>query len=204
MTDFKGFRGAAKKLDDIDLPKLGKQIGVGEDELHAILDVETSGGGFDASGRPKLLFEPHYFYRLLKGEQRDRAVAQGLAYPKWGMAKYPKESYTRLTAAMAINEDAALQSASWGLGQIMGAHYKMLGYDTPQAMVFAFMADEEAHLKGIVDFIIANDIDDDLREHDWAAVARVYNGPGYRKNHYDTKLAEAYGKWKHIKDTPVG
>lgn len=27
------FKGAAKRLDDIDLPKLGAQIGVGEDAL---------------------------------------------------------------------------------------------------------------------------------------------------------------------------
>lgn len=31
MADFNGFVGAARRLDDIDLPRLGHEIGVGED-----------------------------------------------------------------------------------------------------------------------------------------------------------------------------
>ncbi|MTW18852.1 DUF3380 domain-containing protein [Rhodoplanes serenus] len=76
-----GFRGRVRRLDDIDLPKLGALIGVGEDEMHAFLDVETSGSGFDKMGRPKMLFEPHIFWRNLSGAKRDRAVRAGLAYP---------------------------------------------------------------------------------------------------------------------------
>ncbi|CAH2407467.1 hypothetical protein [Mesorhizobium ventifaucium] len=37
------FKGAARRLDDLDLPKLGARIGVGEDEIHAFLDVEPAG-----------------------------------------------------------------------------------------------------------------------------------------------------------------
>ena len=55
------FRGKAKRLDDIDLPRIGARIGVGEDEMHAILDVEAAGSGFDAQDRIKMLFEPHVF-----------------------------------------------------------------------------------------------------------------------------------------------
>ena len=45
------FNGRAKGLDDVDQPALGYRIGVGEDELHAFMDVETSGSGFDPQGR---------------------------------------------------------------------------------------------------------------------------------------------------------
>jgi hypothetical protein len=31
-----------------------------------------------------------------------------------------------------------------------------------------------------------------LKKQDWAAFAKAYNGPGYKANKYDTKLAEAY------------
>lgn len=202
MTDFKGFIGAGKRLDDIDLPKLGARIGVGEDEIHALIEVETAGGGFDKIGRPRLLFEPHVFYRNLTGSKRDEAIRAGLAYPKWGTKPYPKDSYPRLLKAMEIDETAALKSASWGLGQVLGENHKMVGYATPQAMVLAFMADEENHLSAMVEFIKGAHIDDDLKAHRWAVVARVYNGPGYAANHYDTKLAAAYAKWAKIKDTP--
>lgn len=203
LADWNGFKGAAKRLDDIDLPRIGQRIGVGEDEIHAFMDVESAGFGFDSQGRPKMLFEPHVFYRHLTGDQRDRAVKEGLAYRRWGAHPYPHDSYPRLMQAAAIDEAAALKSASWGLGQVLGENYRMLGYESPQAMVMAFMDDEEAHLKGMVDFLIANHIDDDLRAHEWAVVARVYNGPGYRSHGYHTKLAAAFKKWRGIRDTPL-
>src|ERR1700754_5043488 len=127
------FAGAAKRLDDLDLPKLGARIGVGEDEIHAFLDVETRGHGFDAQGRPVILFEPHVFYRNLSGAKRAQAVALGLAYAKWGERPYPKDSYPRLKAACAIDEAAALKSASWGLGQILGENFEAAGFHSVQA-----------------------------------------------------------------------
>ena len=39
------FHGKAKRLDDVDLPRVAARIGVGEDEIHAVLDVETAGSG---------------------------------------------------------------------------------------------------------------------------------------------------------------
>lgn len=197
------FKGKAKRIEDIDLPRIGKRIGVGEDEIHAILDVESAGKGFDSKGRPRMLFEPHIFYRELgKGPERDEAVKQGLARPRW-KRDYPKDSYPRLERAMAINKNAALRSASWGLGQIMGFNHLAAGYSSALAMVEAFMADEDNHLEAMVSFIIVNNLDDELRRHDWAGFARGYNGKGFAQNRYDEKLADSYAKWQRIKDTPL-
>lgn len=131
------FKGFARRLDDLDLPRLGASIGVGRDEIHAFLHVETSGHGFDAQGRPVILFEPHVFYRNLAGAARAKAVAAGLAYAKWGEKPYPRDSYPRLKAACAIDETAALRSASWGLGQVLGENFRAAGFPTVQAMVEA-------------------------------------------------------------------
>jgi hypothetical protein len=197
------FKGKAKRLDDVDLPMVGQAIGVGEDTIHAVLDVESAGGGFDKQGRPKMLFEPHVFWRELgPGAKRDKAVAAGLAYPKW-RRNYPPDSYPRLAQAIEIDENAALRSASWGLAQIMGFNAQLVGYPTAKAMVLAFMDDEEAHLKAMVQFIIKNGLDPALKAHDWKAFARGYNGAGFAKNGYDRKLAAAFAKWQRIKDTPI-
>lgn len=89
-----GFKGRAKRLTDIDVARVGRLIGVGEDEVRAVIEVETAGGGFDKLGRPKMLFEPHVFHRELgAGTKRDLAINQGLAYPKWGAKPYPADSY---------------------------------------------------------------------------------------------------------------
>lgn len=198
------FKGQAKRLDDLDLPLIGRLIGVGEDEVHAILDVEAAGTGFDKQGRPKMLFEPHIFWKQLgPGARRDKAAAAGLAYPRWKPGAYPKDSYPRLLKAMQIDEEAALRSASWGLGQIMGFNCKLAGYPTAKAMVAAFIDDEADHLAGMIRFIKATGLDDELRRHDWKGFARAYNGAGFAKNGYDRKLAAAFARWQKIKDTPV-
>lgn len=215
MTDFKNFKGAAKRIDDIDLPRIAHRIGVGEDEMHALIDTETNGKGFDSAGRPRMLFEPHRFYANLSGAQRERAVKEGLARKTWKVdgkvPRYPSDSYPRLIKAMAINETAALKSASWGLGQVMGENHVSAGYDSPQAMVRAFMADEENHLEAMVNFIVTNHIDDDLRAlaaltrptkpEDCIPIVRVYNGSGFRDNNYHVKFADNHNKWRKIPDT---
>jgi hypothetical protein len=106
------FKGAKRDIDDIDLPTIAATIGAGEDELHAFMDVEAAGSPWDKQGRPKMLFEPHLFYRALgPGKKRDAAVKAGLAYAKWGAKKYPADSYPRLLQAMAIDEAKALMPA---------------------------------------------------------------------------------------------
>lgn len=200
------FIGTGKRLDNVDLPKIGKLIGVGEDEIHAVLVTETRGTGFDSQNRPIILFEPHIFHKQLKAHKPDlldKAVALGLAYPKWGEKKYPKDSYPVLNQAIDIDLELALRSASWGLGQIMGFNHSMAGYPTAVAMVEAFKKDEEHHLEAMVKFIINAGLDDELRRKDWVGFARGYNGPGFAKNKYDQKLAANFAKWQKIKDTPV-
>lgn len=196
------YQGAAKRLDDIDLPKIGQTIGVGEDELHAVLDVECRGSGFDGRGRVVMLFEPHILYRELgAGSKRDRAIQDGLACRKWGEIAYPRDSYPRLLEAMEIDRDAALRSASWGLGQVMGFNASLAGYGSAEEMVVSFAADEENQLAGMVKFIVSAGLDDELRAHDWAGFARGYNGSSYAKHGYHTRLMERFAWWSRKPDT---
>ncbi len=205
------FQGDATPIESIDITRIALGIGVGEDEVHAFTEVEANGSGFDSKGRPKMLFEPHLFYRYLKGDQRDRAVSQGLAYSGWRSGGYPRDSYPRMHKAMEINPEAALRAASWGASQVLGNNYEMLGYLNVFQMVDAFCADGENHIQGMIDFANAAGIADDLRvlaalkrptkPSDCVAIVRVYNGPGFAKNNYHTKFATAHNKWRRIDDT---
>ena len=204
MTNFNDFKGAARPPDSFDVAQLAHRIAVGEDHFQAFLNVESRSRGFGGEGRPLILNEPHVFYRNLRGAERDRAVAAGLAYPRWGEKPYPKSQdgrYEWLKAAMEINEAAALKSCSWGMSQILGENFSMVGFDTIQAMVRAFMNDEEEHVEAMVKFILASGIDDDLRAERWHTVARVYNGPGYEKNHYHAKMANEFRKLRGTPDS---
>lgn len=200
------FKGAAKKVEASDWIAAADEAGVTEAHIRTVCEVETAGSGFDRAGRPNILFEPHIFYRQLEGEQRDAAVKAGLAYPKWGSKPYPRTSqgqYDRMAAACQINETAALNSASWGLGQIMGSECEEAGFSTPQEMVKAFCDSEGAQLLGMAKLIKHRKLDKALLAGNWAAFARSYNGAGYRKNRYDEKLAASYSKWKQrVRDVP--
>lgn len=197
------FVGAAKRLEAVDFPRIAKAIGCGEDDLRALAEVEAAGSGFDGKGRPKMLFEPHIFYKLLgKGAARDKAVEQGLAYAKWKPGSYPSDSYPRLQKAMKINATIALMSASWGLFQIMGFNHGAAGYASPEEMIRDFMADEDNHVEAVIRFLVNKKLDDDLRAHRWRAVENGYNGGGFN-GAYARKLEKAYAKWAKIADTPL-
>lgn len=141
------------------------------------------------------MFERHRFYRHLDGDRLDRAVSLGLAYPRWGERPYPKGSdavYAEIDSACGIDEEAALLSTSWGLGQIMGENCRYAGCSDVHQMVAAAIASESNQLTQMVHFIKASGLADELQRQDWAGFARHYNGPAYQRNQYDMKLAAAY------------
>lgn len=194
------FVGNRKPLDDFDIPRMAHRINVSEDHFRAFFEVESAGRAYDRLGRPVMLFEPHVFFRNLRGAERDRAVEAGLAYQRWRPGSYPSDSYPRLKQAIQINQDAALKSCSIGLSQVLVENYSSVGYSSPWAMWQAFMDDEEEHVEAMLRFILANGIDDDLRAGRWEVVARVYNGPRYKENGYHTKMARAFAKFQGIPD----
>lgn len=183
------FKGAANALG-IDVPA-----------IQAVTDVEALGGGFLPDDRPKILYERHVMYNeLLKEAGLGEAVHFALAYPeivnrKPGGYKGGASEWDRLAAAIAINRHCALQSASWGMFQIMGFHWGTLRYPTVQAFVNAMYESEAAQLDAFCRFLRANPrMHKALQAHDWLTFARLYNGPEFAKNSYDSKTSKAFAK----------
>jgi len=168
-----------------------------EAHVLAVAQVESNGQIFarvDGKDQPLIRFEGHIFHRLLSGAQREEAVAEGLASPKAGKVKNPASQEARwrlLAKACAINEKAALEATSWGLGQVMGMHWQRLGYASVNAMVDRAQQGLAGQLELMLAYVRAFGLEDELREGQWAPFARGYNGPGYKANAYDTKLAAA-------------
>lgn len=189
-----------QRLTPEDIDRGAATIGCEPAALRAVIEVECGqGGGFYADGRPKMCFEPHYMWRNLAGrpDLQEAAQAAGVAHPDWQPHDYPAgpdAMYARLGRAQDIDETAALQSCSWGIGQVMGIYWREAGYATVQDMVAAMCESEGAQLDLMVGFIQRNGLGPSLTSHDWAGFARRYNGPGYAANRYDEKLAEAYAR----------
>lgn len=168
--------------------------------LLAVAEVESGGQAFAlVAGRrePLIRFEGHYFDRRLSETNRAIAREQGLAAPVAGAVPNPPtqaERWTMLERAMAIDAHAAQESVSWGLGQVMGAHWDRLGYASVDALAAEARASVAGQARLMVLYIEKSGLAEALRDHDWDAFARGYNGPGYRKYAYDEKIASAYDR----------
>lgn len=186
----------APAIDMGDRLKAARRLGCTVKHILALETVESGGKSFDDKGRPIILPEPHIFYRETGG----RFGEKHFSYPKWGARPYPHSYDMRweMLADMAeCDEAAALRSASIGMFQIMGFNYAACGYKTVHDMWAGMTADEDDHLEAMVEFVLTEGLDDELRDcraSDPAScvpfVSR-YNGPGYKKNDYHTKFARA-------------
>ena len=170
--------------------------------IKAVAEVESSGDGFLADGQPKILFEPHIFWKQLRAKGIDPNLFMeenpDILYPTWKSGAYGPVSkqHDRMEKAAKINRDAALMSASWGKFQIMGFNWKLCGTASLQEFINEMYKDEDSHLKCFTNYLKSTFLDDELRNHDWAGFARGYNGPQYVKNKYDVKLRAAYLKYQ--------
>lgn len=185
-----------KKFSQTSLVNAATMIGCDPAALDAVVQVESGGRGFDARGRPKILFEKHKFYVLLEAGRRRIALRQKLARKRWSPKQYGDQRFyddrwSLLERARRIDDTAALKSCSWGIGQIMGFNHRLAGFETVQDMVMAFTGSEDAQLYAMAKFVTATGLGRAIADHDWRGVARVYNGPG-QVEVYAARLAEAY------------
>jgi hypothetical protein len=169
--------------------------------IKAVAEVESRGDGFLQDNRPKILFERHIFSRTT-GRKYDGSHPD-ISNRKAGGYQGGAKEHDRLKEAMALDEEAALKSASWGRFQIMGFNHAACGYDSVQDFVAAMEESEDEHLQAFVGFVQTNRLASALRHRDWAAFARRYNGPQFRKNKYDEKMDASYRRFAGVAESPV-
>jgi hypothetical protein len=188
------FVGAAIALSESGLNKAATDLGVGLPALWAVMTVETKGCGFLPDRRPQILFERHIFHRRTGG--RFHASAPDLSDAKaGGYGAGGAFQHDRLGRAVALDREAALESTSWGLGQVMGFNAADAGYAGVEQMVAAMCGSEDAQFQGMVNFISKKGLAKYLKQGDWAAFAYRYNGEDFQKNKYDTNLEKAHARF---------
>lgn len=107
------------------------------------------------------------------------------------------QRHQALAFARSLNEDAALRATGMGLGQVMGSNHAVLGYPSPRAMFNAFAHREygvNAQVLGFISFVMADaELLKAIRNQDWSAAARKYNGVG-QEALYVSKLNNSMDK----------
>ena len=194
-------------LKNQDLVNAAQRLDVPLASVYAVNEVESNGKGFLDNGKPVILFERHIMYRQLATPRNDgdnvvqlkqhaaelAALNPAIVNPKPGGYAGGSAEHQRLSHARLIDDNAALESASWGAFQIMGFHWQRLGYASVQAFVAAISASESQQFDAFVRFIETDPaLHKALKARKWAEFAKLYNGPNYQRNLYDIKLQRAF------------
>lgn len=132
------------------------------------------------------------YHRLTGGQFDDGDISDP---SPGGYGPNGAHQYDRLAEAITKNREAALQSVSWGIGQIMGENYRAAGFRNVEDMVAAMSDSEDQQLTAMANFLTSTGLQSPLQSHDWTSFARGYNGVNYAINRYDVRLAGEYQKY---------
>lgn len=162
-------------------------------------DGDPNGGFIHGDRLAKILFEAKEFHKRTGGHYD--VSHPNISSRKWNQALYigGQGEYIRLAKAMALNEVAALESASVGLFQVMGYHWQALGYASVHDYWARMQASEANQLDAFVRFVIHNKLAGKLAKggptpESWVPFVEAYNGSGFRANSYHIRAANEFSK----------
>lgn len=172
-------------------------------KLLALIEVECGGRGFDPkTNKIVIQFEPH-IYSKITGIPRSESNPYS-----WDENRVEVQSkeWLAFNDAFKYNPSAAMEATSIGLPQILGQHWKRLGYASVGAMWDDFKGSEVNQIKALIKFIETdNTLRIALMADDWHIVATRYNGSKYRelakklgREPYDITLAKASAKYEKV------
>lgn len=167
--------------------------------LLAFIEVETGGKGFDEkTGKILIQFEPSWF------RKKAPYAPSGL----WSVNKVDVQckEWEAFNNAFKKDKEAAMESTSIGLGQIMGFNYTSLGYVSVGDMWDDAKKGLDRQIYQIIQFIKSNkNLQNALNERNWDKVACIYNGSGYKelakripREPYNVSLDKAFKKYSSL------
>lgn len=183
----------SKRITDIQIRQLAQNNGWEYAALKAIIAVESGGAGFDpVTGKIIIQFEPNWFKR-----EYDDWKKHSIGYTWfYNGVSNQKEEWKAFNSAFILDPDAAMQATSIGIMQVMGFHYRDIGFKTVGDM-WDYAKESEANQIDLAIRFINNNpaLVAAVKNTNWRMVAYYYNGSGYKKYSYDTKLENAYKKY---------
>jgi len=177
------------KISNSQIEALAKEFKLPASRIHAIKEVESGGKGFDeATGKILIQFEPAWF------RKKEPFAPSGA----WSLNKVDVQSkeWLAFNSAFEIDPVSAMESTSIGMMQVMGFHWKALGFKSVGEMWDYAKESEYNQMRLALLFIKLNSkLYGALYAGDWVWVAYYYNGANYRVNAYDKKLEAAEKKY---------
>jgi hypothetical protein len=132
----------------------------------AIFAVESKRAYDPTTGLVIVRFEPKVFLRRSNGRLVVSDHSSQLA------------EWQALETAYAINPKAALESASYGLPQLMGFNFGVTSHPDARSLLLAFQRSAREQVAGFFGFVTANKLAAAARAKRFVDFARRYNGIG--------------------------
>lgn len=187
-------------LTDTDFQSAATQLGSGisVNIIKAFATVESGGrSGFGPAKLPVIAFEGHLFRKYTKHIYDQAHPLLSYIYvrkagPQWQVNnKDQTKAWETMATAFALDQEAALMSASWGMFQIMGFNYTSCGYKTVFEFAAALKINAGNQLKAFIGFCSQSPaLIKAMKDKDYVAMARNYNGKDY--GDYDSRIKKAY------------
>lgn len=188
-----------QKITDQLIKEIATNFGIEPAMFKAFIEVESGGKGFDEkTGKILIQFEPAWF----------RKKADYAPSGAWSVNKVDVQSkeWPAFNDAFSKDPDAAMESTSIGLPQIMGFHWQLLGYKSVGDMWDDFKKGEYQQVLALARFIKANPaLYRAIKALDYHQIASIYNGSEYKKmakkwgrEPYNISLEKARAKYKKL------
>lgn len=186
------------KLQDSDIKELSEKYNIEEAIIKSFVSVESSGTGYSKStGKILIQFEPKYFSRLEPNAPKTIWYSNKI--------DIQCKEWDAFDNAAKYNKDSAIQSTSFGLMQVMGIHYKELGFKNPQSFYDFAVESEKNQLEIGILFIVHNKaLFKAIKDLDFDKMAYYYNGANYKEQAkrlgikpYNEQLKFYYNKYKN-------
>lgn len=183
-------------LTDEDFRKVAAELDVEVAAIKAVVRIEAGVKmeGFWAPGVPVINFD-RSMYNKSRPPRNVKAPASEKV-PEGIKSAYGRKEWAQLVAARKVNLDKANMGTFWGMFQIGGFNYKHCGCKTVQEFVDRMSYSEFEQLELFANFIRNSGMLPSLRQKNWAAFARKYNGASYARRGYHTRMASEYRKFK--------
>lgn len=186
-----------------DYEDVAKELDIPVAAIRAVVEIEAGPGGegFNPDHTPLINFDLTMFRQSAKrhGINLDKyrsshaTVFKPLDRQKYGSTQAAQ--YARLKSAMGIDTVAAIEGTFWGMFQIGGFNWKLCGCTSPREFVELMSYSEREQLELFAAFIRERNLVGYIRKKQWAEFALRYNGPGYKKHRYDSRLKAAFQRF---------
>ena len=194
------------RLTEEDFEEVAREMGVEVPAIKAVVEIEAgkSHQGFWAEGKPLINFDLTMFRRMAQRNNVNVGKytrSHAVVFARPNLTRYGSQQaaqQARLDAARTIHDLSAIQGTFWGMFQIGGFNWKKCGASSPDEFVMLMSRSERDQLELFATFVRNAGLLDALRNKNWAAFAKGYNGNSYASRGYHTRMAAAYAKHKKL------